>query len=307
MDAPPATGTNTDRMTPSSRTLGLILGLIAVIMFSGSLPANRAAVAELSPWFVTAARAAIGGIIAIAVLTFRRPAMPHGSWGRLSAIALCLVVGLPLSIAIASVTVPASHGAVIFGLLPLSTAIAAVPLAGERPSFWFWVLSIAGALVVALYALRGGDADIVSGDLYLLVGVMLTGIGYTLSGMLSRAMPGWEVISWTLVLTFPVAIVATLVLWPQHEVAWRSWLALLYSGIVVQFIAYACWNAALAIGGVSRVSQLQVLQPLSTIVIAVLILGEAVDAETVLFAVAIVIIVALSRRTTIRQRPGAAG
>ena len=181
------------------------------------------------------------------------------------------------------------------------------PLAGERPSIWFWVLSIAGAIVVAAYALRGGDSDIVSGDSYLLIGVMLTGIGYTLSGILSRAIPGWEVISWALLLTFPFALVAAWIFWPTNEVHWTSWAGVVYGGIVVQFVAYACWNAALAFGGVARISQLQVLQPLFTIAIAALVLGEAIDLETVLFAVAIVIIVALSRRTTIRQRPGVAG
>ena len=294
-------------MNPSNRSLGLILGMIAVIMFSGSLPANREAVADLSPWFVTAGRATIGGMIALAILAISRPALPHGSWGRLALIALCLIVGFPASIAVASVTVPSSHGAVVLGLLPLATAIAAVPLAGERPSLWFWILSIAGAIVVAAYALRGGDSDIVAGDIYLLLGVLLTGVGYTLSGMLSRAIPGWEVISWALLLTFPFALVAAWIFWPTNEVHWTSWAGVVYGGVIVQFVAYACWNAALAVGGVARVSQLQVLQPLFTIAIAALILGEAVDLETVLFAVAIVIIVALSRRTTIRQRPGAAG
>ena len=296
-------------MNPSNRTLGLILGLAAVVMFAGSLPANREAVADLSPWFVAAGRATIAGIIAIALIAVRRPAFPRADVGRLTLIALCLVVGFPAAIAVASVTVPSAHGAVILGLLPLATAIAAVPIAGERPSIWFWLLGIAGALIVAVYALRGGDTDIVAGDVYLALAVILTGIGYTLSGTLARTVPGWQVIAWALVLTFPFAVVAAFLLWPADAAAvhWRSWAGLAYSGVVVQFVAYACWNAALAIGGVSRVGQLQVLQPLFTIIIAALILGEAVDAETVLFAVAIVIVVSLSRRTTIRERPAAAG
>jgi drug/metabolite transporter (DMT)-like permease len=296
-------------MNPSNRTLGFILGLAAVVMFAGSLPANREAVADLSPWFVAAGRATIAGVIAIALIAIRRPAFPRADVGRLTLIALCLVVGFPAAIAVASVTVPSAHGAVILGLLPLATAIAAVPIAGERPSIWFWLLGIAGALIVAVYALRGGDTDIVAGDVYLAFAVILTGIGYTLSGTLARTVPGWQVIGWALVLTFPFAAVAAFLLWPADaaDVHWRSWAGLIYGGVIVQFVAYACWNAALAIGGVSRVGQLQVLQPLFTIVIAALILGEAVDAETVLFAVAIVIVVALSRRTTIRERPGAAG
>lgn len=294
---------------PSSRSFGLILGLIAVILFSGSLPANREAVADLSPWFVTAGRAAIAGFIAVGLIAIRRPVFPRQQFGRLALIALCLIVGFPAAIAVASVTVPASHGAVVLGLLPLATAVAAVPIAGERPSIWFWLLGILGAIIVGVYALRGGDTDIVTGDIYLALAVILTGVGYTLSGTMARTMPGWEVIAWALVLTFPFALAAAIALWPQNaaDVHWSAWVALLYSGIIVQFVAYACWNAALAVGGVARVGQLQVLQPFFTIVIAALILGEAVDAETVLFAAAIVIVVALSRRTTIRERPGAAG
>jgi drug/metabolite transporter (DMT)-like permease len=294
---------------PSSRSLGLILGLVATILFSGSLPASREAVADLSPWFVTAARAFIAGAVAIGLIAIRRPAFPHRQVGHLVVIALCLIVGFPAALAVASTTVPASHGAVVLGLLPLATAIAAVPLAGERPSLAFWALSILGALIVAVYALRGGDTDIATGDLYLAFAVFLTGVGYTLSGMMSRTLPGWEVIAWALVFTFPLALVAVIVLWPPDvgTVHWRAWVALLYAGVVVQFVAYAMWNAALAIGGVARVAQLQVLQPFFTIVIAALILGEAVDAETVIFAAAIVIVVALGRRTTIRERPGAAG
>jgi drug/metabolite transporter (DMT)-like permease len=300
---------NAPAAAPSSRSLGLILGVAAVIMFSGSLPANREAVADLSPWFVTAGRATIAGIIAVGLIAIRRPKFPHHALGRIALIALCLVVGFPLAIAVASVTVPSSHGAVILGLLPLATAIAAVPIAHERPSIWFWVLSVIGAIVVAAYALRGGDADIVAGDVYLAFAVLLTGVGYTLSGTLARTVPGWQVIAWALVLTLPVALVAAVVLWPPdpEAVGWRSWAGLVYGGVVVQFVAYACWNAALAVGGVARVGQLQVLQPFFTILIAAAVLGEVINAETVLFAIAIVIIVALSRRTTIRERPAAAG
>jgi drug/metabolite transporter (DMT)-like permease len=292
-----------EKATPSSRSLGLILGLIAVILLSGSLPANRAAVADLSPWFVVAGRATIGGLVAIGILAVRRPAFPKGHAGRIALIAICLVVAFPLGLAVASVTVPASHGAVVLGLLPLATAIAAVPLAGDRPSLGFWALCIIGALLVAVFALRGGGDDIVTGDIYLAIAIAVCGVGFTLSGVLARTVPGWEVIAWPLVFVFPFAAIAAIILWPADlaAISLRSWLGLLYAGIVVQFIAYAFLNAAMALGGVARIGQLQVLQPLFTILIAATVLGELIDLETVLFAVAVVIVVALGRRATIRE------
>ena len=296
-------------MHPSKRSLGLALGLIAVVMFSGSLPATRAAVADLDPWFVTVARAAIGGALALGLLAVRRPSFPRAYLGRLSLIALCLVIGFPAAMAVASVTVPAAHAGVILGLLPLATAIAAVPLAGERPSLFFWVLSLIGAALVAAFALRDGDVSVVTGDIYLAVAVTLTGIGYTLSGTMARSVPGWQVIAWALVLSFPPTAVATYLLWPSDAVAvpWPAWAGLIYAGVFSQFVGYALWNAALAIGGVARVGQLQLVQPFATMAIAALLLGEAISGEMIGFAAAVVVVVALGRRAAIGERPVAAG
>jgi drug/metabolite transporter (DMT)-like permease len=294
--------------TPAKRRsgsiAGLVVGVLAVAMFSGTLPANRIAVVDLSPWFLTAGRGVIGGAIAVVTLTIARAGFPKESLWWLVGIAITLIVGVPAATAIASITVPASHGAVVLGLLPLATAIAAVWIAGERPSIWFWILGVVGAAIVAIYPLRGGDVDVVTGDVWLALAVILTGVGYALSGTVSRTLPGWQVIAWALVLTLPMSLVASVALWPPDAttVRWTSWAGLLYTGIVVQFIAYALWNVALAVGGVARVGQLQVLQPFFTIAIAAIVLGETVGPDTVLFAAAVVFVVALSRRTTIRQQ-----
>ena len=286
-------------------TIGLLLGLLAVAIFGGSLPATRAAVSGLDPWFVTAGRAAIGGIVAVALLLISRPALPRARLPTLALISLCLVIGFPAALAIASVRVPAAHGAVILGLLPLATTIAAVVLAGERPSPFFWLLSVLGGGLVAAFALRDGDIGLVTGDLYLGIAVALTGIGYTLSGMLSRELPGWQVIAWALVLSLAPALAGVVLLWPGDPgaVPLSAWAGLAYGGIMTQFVAYALWNGALALGGVARVGQLQLLQPFVTFAIAAVVLGEAIDGAMIGFAAAVVVVVALGRRAAVRQRP----
>jgi drug/metabolite transporter (DMT)-like permease len=292
-------------MQPSSRTLGLVLGLVAATMFGASLPATRAAVAGgLDPWFTVAGRAVIGGLLALGMLAATRPPFPRAHVGKLVLISLCLVIGFPAALAIASLTVPSAHGGVILGLLPLATTIAAVALAGERPSAAFWGLSVIGAALVIAFALRDGSLAIVTGDIYLALAVTLTGIGYTLSGTLSRTLPGWEVIAWALALSFPFVAVAMLVLWPANAatVPASAWIGLTYSGVFAQFVGYALWNMALARGGVARVGQLQLLQPFITIFIAALFLGETIDVEMLVFATAIVVVVALGRRAAIRER-----
>lgn len=291
-------------MTQTNRSLGLILGLIGVVMFGGSLPATRVAVAYLDPWFVTAARAAIGGILAAGALAVRRPRLPRDHLGRLALISLCLVIGFPAMMAIASVTVPAAHGSVILGLLPLATTVAAVPLAGERPSLFFWILSLVGAGLVATFALRDGNIAVATGDIFLALAVTLTGIGYTLSGVMSRTTPGWQVIAWALVISLPLAIVATIVLWPANAAAapWSAWIGLVYVGAISQFIGYAFWNMALAMGGVARVGQLQLVQPFVSMGLAALFLAEPVTGEMIGFALAVVAVVALGRRAAVRSR-----
>jgi drug/metabolite transporter (DMT)-like permease len=288
----------------SHKYLGLALGLFAVAVFGGSLPATRLAVHGLDPWFVTSARAAIGGIVAVAILSVGRPRFPRERIGTLAVISLCLVIGFPAAMAIASVTVPSAHGGVVMGLMPLATAAAAVLLAGERPSPAFWALSAAGAGLVVTFALREGNAEVAAGDVCLGLAIAFTGVGYTLSALMSRAIPGWQVIGWALLLSLPPAAVACFVLWPADAAAvpWPAWAGLLYGGIMSQFIGYAAWNAALALGSVARVGQLQLLQPFFTFAISALVLDERIDATMIAFAVAVVVVVALGRRAVVGQR-----
>jgi drug/metabolite transporter (DMT)-like permease len=287
-----------------SPTLGLVLGLAAVTIFGGSLPSTRLAVAGLDPWFVTAGRAAIGGLVALIVVLAERPRFPQDRLGALALISLCLVIGFPALLAFASLSVPAAHGGVVLGLLPLATTIAAVFLAGERPSLHFWLLSLIGAALVAAFALRAGSVAVIAGDLYLAGAIALTGIGYTLSATLAGSLPGRTVIAWALLLSLPVALAASLVRWPHNAAAvpLSAWAGLLYGGVMSQFVGYALWNAALASGSVARTGQLQLLQPFVTMVLAAVFLGETIDATTVAFAIAVACVVALGRRAVIRDR-----
>jgi drug/metabolite transporter (DMT)-like permease len=284
--------------------LGLLLGTIAVILFGASLPATRLAVMALDPWFVTAARGALAGLIAAAVLAGLRRAIPWPDLPRLAFISLCLVIGFPGLMAVAMVTVPSGHGGVILGLLPMATAVAAVFVAGERPSLFFWAMSALGAALVVLFSMRDGAILPVAGDLILFVAVAICGTGYALAGTLSRRMPGWEVISWAVVVSLPVLIPATALLWPGNisAVPGSSWGGLLYLALVSQYFGFWLWNSALAIGGIARIGQVQLLQTFATLIIAALLLGEAIDLRMIFFAVAVVGVVAVGLRARVRAR-----
>ena len=203
---------------------------------------------------------------------------------------------------------PSAHGGVILGLLPIATAVAAVFVAGERPSLFFWMMSLLGAALVVAFSLRDGGLVPAPADLLLIVAVGVCGTGYAFAGTLSRRMPGWEVISWAVVLGLPVLAPLTFVLWPEDAAAapWPSWAGLAYVAFVSQYLGFWLWNSALATGGVARIGQLQLLQPFATLAIAALVLGEVVDLRMILFATAVVVVVAIGLRARVGTRTAAA-
>jgi drug/metabolite transporter (DMT)-like permease len=283
---------------------GLLLGTVAVILFGASLPMTRLAVFALDPWFVTAARGALAGLVAAGVLLVLRRPIPWREFPRLAFIAFCLVVGFPGLMAVAMTTVPSGHGGVILGLLPMATAVAAVFVAHERPSLFFWAMSALGAALVVAFSMHDGAILPVAGDLILFVAVAICGTGYAFAGTLSRKMPGWEVISWAVVISLPVLVPLTLFLWPDNvsTVPWPSWVGLLYVALVSQYFGFWLWNSALAIGGIAKIGQVQLLQTFATLAIAALLLGEAIDLRMIIFATAVVVVVAAGLRARVATR-----
>lgn len=282
--------------------LGVLLGALAVTLFGASLPMTRLAVAALDPWFVTAARAALAGLVALLVLVILRRPVPWPDLPRIVLIALCLVIGFPGLMAVAMLSVPSAHGGVILGLLPIVTAVAAVFVAGERPSAVFWALSLLGALLVVAFAMHDELMLPVPGDLILFVSVAICSTGYALSGTLARRMPGWEVISWAVAISLPLTAPLTLYLWPGDlaSMGWAPWGALLYVALISQYFGFWLWNSALAMGGVARIGQVQLLQPFATLALAALILGEHIDLRTIAFAIAVMLVVALGLKARVR-------
>ncbi len=287
----------------SRQSLGLSLGFLGVVIFGGTLPATRLALTGFDPYFITASRSAIAGLCALALLAIlRRRLPPRHTWLSLVLGTLGVVVGFPLFMAMAMQTLPAAHGGVVLGILPVATAIVAVLVTHERPGLAYWIAALVGAALVILFALRHGGGGIAIGDLFLLLAVAGGAIGYGFSGRLTAYMPGWEIISWSMVIALPLTLPAAWLLMPADfsGVPRDAWLGLAYAALFSQWIGFFAWNAGISICGLSKVSQLQLLQPFVTIALAALVNREAIDLDTILFAAAVVATVAISARTRIR-------
>ena len=280
-----------------------------MVMFGGTLPATRLAVAEIDPIALTALRTAIAGLCSLALLlVLRRPLPPRALWPQLVIAMLCVAVVFPLLMSMGMQRVDASHGGVVLGVLPIATALAAVAVAHERPRPLFWIASIAGAALVIAFSLRQGGGTFSTGDLLLFAAVAVSALGYTFSGRLTAHMPGWEVISWILVIGLPLSIPAAVLTMPHDvsQIGVKPWLGLLYVALFSQWIGFFAWNAGMAMGGIARVSQVQLLQPFVTFALAALFNNETITLQILLFAAAVVVTVAISTRTRAKPAPSKA-
>jgi drug/metabolite transporter (DMT)-like permease len=290
----------------SPEHLGLLLGFIGMAIFGGTLPATRLAVSAFDPFALTALRTAIAGLCAlILLLALRRPLPPRRLWFQLAIAMLCLSILFPFLMVLAVQTVDASHGGVVLGILPIATALVALAITHERPKPLFWVASVAGASLVIAFALRQGGGTLSAGDLQLFAAVAIAAIGFTFSGRLTAQMPGWEVISWALVFALPISLPAAALTMPPDltHIALKPWLALLYVAMFSQWIGFFAWNAGMAMGGIARVSQVQLLQPFITFALAALFNDETITLQILLFAAAVVATVAIGTGTRVREKP----
>ncbi len=280
-------------------TAGWGSGLLGVVIFSGSLPATRVAVAEFTPLFVTSGRAAIAALLGAAFLLGLRQAMPaRGDLLPLLIVAIGVVVGFPLLTGFALQHITAAHSVVFIGLLPLSTALFGVLRGGERPKPVFWIFSSIGAATVAGFALYQSGGGSMAGDLLMVAAILLCGLGYAEGATLSRRLGGWQVISWALLLSLPVMAVIALATMPASfaDIGWRAWTGFAYVSVFSMMLGFVFWYRGLALGGIAGVGQLQLMQPFFGLLLAGLLLGEPVAWTMIASTIVVILCVAGAKR-----------
>lgn len=292
-----------------SRYPGLWWGLLGVAAFSFTLPFTRIAAAGLPPLFIGSARAVVAAVLAAFALALTRQRLPgRAQWLRLAIVAAGVVVGFPLLTSYALTTVPASHAAVVIGLLPAATAVMAVLRGKERPTRSFWVFSALGALcAVGFASLQGGGfGGLHWADALLFAAVLAAAAGYAEGGLLARELGSWQTVSWALVIAAPLMTVLTLVSLGGRvpEATPGQWLAFAYLAVVSMYLGFFAWYRGLAIGPMAQVSQIQLTQPVMSILWAALFLHEEPGWPTLLGGFAVIVCAALAVRTRLTPRKG---
>ncbi len=286
---------------------GLWLGMLGVAFFALTLPITRLATGtvespQLSPWFVTFGRAVLAGGLSIIYLILTRAPLPQPAQrGPLLLSLAGNVIGYPLLLGWALRHVTASHAAVITALLPLTTAAAAAWLMHQRARLGFWVFASLGSALVAVYSVlraaqMGHGFGLTWADTLLVGAVVAASLGYVAGAKVTASLGAEKVISWVCVMALPITLPGAWLTWPTQPIATASWLALLYVGVFSMWAGFFAWFRGLSTGGPLRVSQLQLLQPFISILTAVPLLGESLDAMTLGFALMVVLTVFMGRR-----------
>ncbi|MFC5803727.1 DMT family transporter [Streptomyces formicae] len=279
---------------------GTLLAALGVVAFSLTFPSTAWGLESFGPWSLVAVRSVLAAAVAgCFLLALRVPLPDRRHWASLTVVAGGVVVGFPLLTTLALQTSTTSHAAVVVGLLPLTTAAFAAVRTGRRPSRTFWAAALAGAAVVIAFTLGQSGGGLATGDLYLFGALLVCAAGYTEGGRLARLMPGWQVIGWALVLCLPltvpgsvVALMAEPVRLTAHGVAGLVWVA---AGST--FFGLYVWYRGMAAIGIARASQLQLAQPLLTLVWSVLLLSERLSPAAPVAAVAVLVCIAVTQRT----------
>jgi drug/metabolite transporter (DMT)-like permease len=287
---------------------GLWLGLLGVAIFALTLPMTRMAVGTpdaplMSGVFIALGRAVVAAALsAVFLLATRAPWPRRHEWVPLLLTSAGVVFGFPLFTSVAMRYVEAVHASVIVGVLPLATAAVGALLHRQRPSAGFWACAGVGSALVVLFALAksGSGLSLHGADVLLLAAMLCAAVGYGYGARLSQHMRAEHVICWALVIALPLTLPLAIVTLPQADLPASAWWGFAYVAVFSMWIGFFAWYRGLALGGTVRVSQVQLVQPFLSMLFAVPLLGERLDAMTLGFALAVIATVFIGKKMPVR-------
>jgi len=206
--------------------------------------------------------------------------------------------------AIALRSVPSSHAAIVVGLLPAANALTAVWRARERPSPGFWIASVVGFAAIVVFCATHGLGSLQGADLLLLGAVLAAAVGYTEGALLARELGAWQVICWALVLSAPLfAPFVGARLWAVgFNPSAQSLGGFAYVSLISMFLGFFAWYRGLALGGIARIGQLQLMQPILTLLWSHWLLAEAITLMHLITAAVVLISVSSALRLRSQRR-----
>jgi drug/metabolite transporter (DMT)-like permease len=264
----------------------IVAAVLALLIWSGTAIANKIAVGYIDALSIGVLRSMIAGMLAAIFAFVLR--LPFPSSRR--DLVILLIAGTtsfaiwPALLSVGIELTTASHAALIMALIPIFTILIAAVIDGGKPRLGWWTgsaIAVGGAAVIVIARVgplkNVSDGASMAGDLIILLGCVTCSLGYVAGGKLSRRLGTVATTFWGLATTLVILLPLFLTL--SHLTAWgnvplEGWLAVAWLTFLSSFAGYVLWFYALGHGGIGRIGTLQLTMPMTTLVLAVLILGE---------------------------------
>lgn len=278
-----------------------MLGLVGVIIFAATLPVTKLAMSGqgMNPVFIWAGRATIAGILSGLYLWITGARWPgRAAVLPIGLVVLGVVIAWPLMSSLAMRYSTPAHLAVLNGVLPFVTAALGAWILKDRQPWRFWVCALLGSCVVSLYAYTRADGTWQLADALMAIGIVVGGLGYIGGAMAARLCSGPQAISWGLLVSLPFTLPTAVITFDSVVLTNSATplMSFLYLALMSQWIGFFFWYQGLQVGGVARVSQVQLLQLFFTLGFAAILAGDRIDVSVLGAAVLTVALIAIGRR-----------
>jgi drug/metabolite transporter (DMT)-like permease len=279
---------------PKNRPFGPRSAAFTAVVFWGlSFVATKAALAEISPETLIFTRFAFGAALLIALLKLRgqRPLPPFDALWPLACMGFFGVFVHQMLQATALTMTSAVQTGWLIGVIPIWSALLSALMLKEKFT-GLKLLGLLGGFAGVVLVISHGQLSAMTlklpstrGDFLVLLSTInwafYSVIGHSTIKRLgpTRATAGSMLLGWLML--------APLFIWKQGWREWphlssSGWGALLFLGICCSGLGYLFWYGALEHIEVSRVASFLYIEPLVTLVAAVLLLRERVTATTIL-------------------------
>jgi drug/metabolite transporter (DMT)-like permease len=280
-----------------TKTTGYLLAVAGMLMLSLTLIALKFGLESFSPITMSLGRVFPAAIVAIIALRSMRARLlpPKEDLGRVLGLTIGVVIAFPLITSYGLEHITPGQAGVLGALGPILTAALSVLYGHKHPGRMFWVASSLGTLSAIGFALtrsadNPGDGDLLWYGLMLLA-VVLWCWGQVTGGTLTGKHHSIQILAWAILLGTPInALIAGVDLWINPLIEWptlTAWFGFLYVALVSMFLVFFVWYAAMDRIGMVKTSQLQLAQPIVTLLISMWLFDEQVAPSTWVFALLI--------------------
>jgi drug/metabolite transporter (DMT)-like permease len=283
--------------------------LAAVAIWGATPIATKIAVVDIAPLTAGMLRTGLAALLTAPLLMAYRMRPPARSHQRalLGLVIAGSLIAFPVLFSLGVGRTSAAHAGLILAALPLPTGLFGALFERRLPPPAWWLgaaIALCGeALLIGLDAQADAQVATWAGDLLVALAALCGAAGHVAGARLAPAFGTWPTTLWAV--TIAGVMLAPVLALRSGDVAGAgaaAWIAVLFLAGGSTLLAFAAWYWSLSRGGIARMGAMQFLQPLVTLGLAALMLGEPVTGPLLGATALILVGVALTQRRRRRWR-----